>query len=53
MFVMITIILGINQNVVDEYHDEPIMILHEHLIHQIHEVGWCISEAKRHDRELI
>jgi hypothetical protein len=40
---MITVILGINQNVIDEYHDELIKILHEHLIHHIHEVGWCIS----------
>jgi hypothetical protein len=37
---MTTIILGINQNVVDEYHDKLIKILHEHLVHQIHEVGW-------------
>jgi hypothetical protein len=43
MFLMITIILGINQNVVDEYHDELIKVLREHLVHQIHEVGWCIS----------
>jgi hypothetical protein len=43
MFLMITIILGIAQNIVDEYHDESIKILHEHLVHQIHEVDWCIS----------
>jgi hypothetical protein len=28
---------------VDENHDESIKILHEHLIHQIHKIGWCIS----------
>jgi hypothetical protein len=43
MFLMITIILGINQNVVDEYHNELIKILHEHFVHQIHEASWCIS----------
>jgi hypothetical protein len=43
MFLMITIILGIDQNVVNEYHDEPIKTLYEHLVHHIHEVGWCIS----------
>jgi hypothetical protein len=43
MFLMITITLGINKNIVDEYHDEPAKILHEHLIHQIHKIGWCIS----------
>jgi hypothetical protein len=40
---MITIILGINQNVIIEYNNKLIEILHEHLVHQIHEVGWCIS----------
>jgi hypothetical protein len=40
---MITIILGIYENVVDEYHNEFIEILHEHLVHQNHEVGWCIG----------
>jgi hypothetical protein len=49
MFLMITIILGIDQDVVDEYHDELIKILYKHLVHQIHEVGRCIGQAKRHD----
>jgi hypothetical protein len=39
MFLVITIILGINENVIDEYHDESIKILHEYVINQIHEVG--------------
>jgi hypothetical protein len=43
MFLVITIILRINKNIADEYHNESIKILHEHLVHQIHEVGWCIS----------
>jgi hypothetical protein len=53
MLFMIIVILGINLNVVDEYHDELIKILHEHIVHQIYEVGWCISQAKQHDSELI
>jgi hypothetical protein len=53
MFLMFSIILGINQNFIDEYHDELIKIFHEHLIHQIHKVGWCIGQAKQHDCELI
>jgi hypothetical protein len=53
MFLMITIILGIHQNDIDEYHEELIKILHKNLVHQIHEVGQCISQAKRHDSELI
>jgi hypothetical protein len=43
MFLMITIILGIYEDVVDEYHDESIELLHEHLVHHIHEVDWCIG----------
>jgi hypothetical protein len=53
MLLMFSIILGINHNVVDEYHNKLIKIVHKHLVRQIHEVGWCISQAKRHDSELI
>jgi Holliday junction resolvasome RuvABC endonuclease subunit len=38
MFLMITITLGINKNIVDEYYDEYVQILHKHLILQTHEV---------------
>jgi hypothetical protein len=48
MFLMFSIILGINQNVIDEYHDELIKIFHKHIVHHIHEVDWCIGQAKRH-----
>jgi hypothetical protein len=53
MFLMLSIILGINQNVFNVYHNKLIKIFHEHLIHQIHEVGWCIGQAKRQDCELV
>jgi hypothetical protein len=53
MFLMLSIILGINQNVFNEYHNKLIKIFHGHLIHKIHEVGWCIGQAKRHDCELV
>jgi hypothetical protein len=38
MFLMITITLGIDKNIIDEYHDESVQILHKHFIHQIHKV---------------
>ena len=47
---MISIILGVNKYVIDEYHDEFIEILHEHLVHQIHEVGWCMSHPDLRDK---
>ena len=31
------------KNIVDEYHDEPVQILHKHLIHQVHKISWCIG----------
>jgi ABC-type uncharacterized transport system substrate-binding protein len=43
MFLMFSITFEIDQNAIDEYHDELIKLFHKHLIHQIHEVGWCIS----------
>jgi hypothetical protein len=35
--------LRIDKNIVDEHHDKSVQILHKHLIHQIHEIGWCIG----------
>ena len=46
MFVVITITLGIDKNIVDEHHDESVQILHKHLIYQIHEISWCIGQSK-------
>jgi hypothetical protein len=33
----------------DEHNHELVEILHVHLIHQIHEVSWSISQPKLHD----
>jgi GTP-binding protein EngB required for normal cell division len=33
------LIPGVHQNIINEYHHELVEILHEHFIHQIHEVG--------------
>jgi hypothetical protein len=43
MFLMITITLGINKNIIDEYYDESVQILHKHLILQIHKVAGALG----------
>ena len=43
----------IDKNVIDEYHHKLIQLLHEHLVHHVHEVGGGIGESKRHNGELI
>jgi hypothetical protein len=50
---MFSIIFGINQNFIGEYHNKFVNIFHENLIHYIHEVDWRISQAKQHDCELV
>jgi hypothetical protein len=50
---MLFFILGVDQNVIYEHHYELIQILHEHFVHQVHEIGWSISQSKRHDCVLV
>jgi hypothetical protein len=45
--------LGVNQNVVNENHNKLIQLLHEHLIHEIHEIGGGIHKSKGHNGILI
>jgi hypothetical protein len=33
---MFLLILGLDQNVINEYHDKLILLRHEHIIHQVH-----------------
>jgi hypothetical protein len=46
MFLVFLLIPGIHQNIIDEHHHELVKILHEHFIHQIHEISWSISQPK-------
>jgi hypothetical protein len=50
---MLLFTLGIDQDVVNEYHDKLIQIRHEHRIHQVHEMCKSIGESKRHNQILI
>jgi hypothetical protein len=38
--------LGIDEDVVNEHNYELVEELHEHLIHEVHEVGMGISQAE-------
>jgi hypothetical protein len=53
MFLMLFFYLGENQNVVDENHDKLIQVLHEHLFHEIQEIGGDIRKSKGHHSILI
>jgi hypothetical protein len=43
----------IDQDVINEDHNKLVEFLHEDGIHEVHEIGWSISETKRHDKILI
>src|SRR3954463_2968907 len=53
MFFMLFIALGVDQNVIDENDNEFVKKFHEHLVHHIHEVGWCICQTKWHHSVFI
>ena len=46
--IMLFFILGVDQNIVDENHDELVEVLHEHLVHEIHEIGRGIGQSEGH-----
>src|SRR3954466_13461257 len=53
MLFMLFIALGVDQNVIDENDNKLVKKFHEHLVHHIHEVGWCICQTKWHHGVLI
>ena len=50
---MLFFCLGKDQNIINKDHHGDIQIVHENLVHQVHEESWGISQAERHDRVLI
>jgi hypothetical protein len=40
--------LGMDQDVINEHHHKFVKELHEYLIHEIHEIGMGIGQAKGH-----
>jgi hypothetical protein len=53
MLLMISFSFGVDQNVVNEYHNKLIQLWHEHRVHQVHEMCGSISESKRYNQILI
>jgi hypothetical protein len=47
------LILGVDQDVINEYHNELVQLWHEHRIHQVHEMRRSIGESKRYDQIFI
>jgi hypothetical protein len=50
---MFFLILGVHQDVINEYHNELVQFRHEYRIHQVHEMCRSIGESKRHIQILI
>jgi hypothetical protein len=53
MVCMIFRIFGINQNVINEDHNEFVEFLDEDRVHEIHELRWGIGKTKRHYQIFI
>jgi hypothetical protein len=53
MFGMFFLIFGIDEDIIDKDHYEFVELRHKHGVHEVHEVGWGIREAKGHYQELV
>jgi hypothetical protein len=53
MFLMLFFCLGVNQNIVNEDHNKVIQVLHQHRIHEIHEIGGGIRKSEGHHGILV
>jgi hypothetical protein len=53
MLLMLFFILGVDQDVINEYHDKLVQLWHEYGVHQVHEICRSIGESKRHNQILI
>lgn len=43
---------GVNEDVINVHDDKLVQKWREHIIHQVHEGGWGVGEAKRKDSKL-
>jgi hypothetical protein len=46
MLLMLLLILGIYKNVINEHYNELVKVVHEHAVHQVHEVRWRIRQTE-------
>jgi hypothetical protein len=53
MFGMFFLVFGIDEDIIDEDHYEFVELRHKHRVHEVHEVGCGIREAKGHYLEHV
>jgi hypothetical protein len=53
MLLMLCFLLGIYQDIINEYYHKGVQIIHKNLAHQMHEESRSIGQAKRHDRIFV
>jgi hypothetical protein len=53
MLLMLFFIIGLDQDVINEYHDKLVQLRHEYRVHQVYEMCRSIGESKRHNQILI
>jgi hypothetical protein len=53
MLFMFLLILGVDQDVIIEFHDKLVQLWYEYRIHQVHEMAGSMGKPKRHDQILI
>jgi hypothetical protein len=46
VFFMLLLILIIYKNIINEHHYELVEVVHEHTVHQVHEVSWRIHQTE-------
>jgi hypothetical protein len=53
MLLMLFFILGVDQDVINEYHDKLVQLWHEYGVYQVHKMCRSIGESKQHNQILI
>jgi hypothetical protein len=53
MLLILFLILGVDQDVINEDHDKLVQFRHEYRVHQVHEICRSIGEYKRYNQILI
>ena len=43
---MLLLILGIYKNIIYEHQYKLVEVVHEHTVHQVHEVSWCVRQSE-------
>jgi hypothetical protein len=53
VLLMLFFILGVDQDVINKYHDKLVQLRHEYEVHKVHVMCSSIDESKRHNQILI